>query len=120
MKLKIWRSLEKISKQQAAALCGVGKSAWSKYEAGRVPQPEVARRILRASKGRVEPNDLYHLPELDALQAARAQLIEVALEIDDDNALAVRGDLYDRLWRAVDSYRAALAAIEAAGLEAAA
>ena len=84
MKLAEYLKDAGLSLSAFAARAGVSEAAISRYVGGkRTPRPEIVRRIVLASGGRVQPNDLYasmlpasgegtaawlnHYPEIEAV-----------------------------------------------------
>ncbi len=84
MKLAEYLKDSGLSLSAFAARAGVSEAAISRYVGGkRTPRPEIVRRIVLASGGRVQPNDLYaavlppggeattawlnHYPEIEAV-----------------------------------------------------
>ncbi len=59
MKLRDWRDIRGFSQFQAGNLIGVSGVTVSRYEGGRVPEPEVLKRIIRITGGLVQPNDWF-------------------------------------------------------------
>lgn len=58
MKLKDYREKQNLTLEQAADQLGVTAPTLCRYEAGRFPDPEIARRIVKWSGGKVTADDL--------------------------------------------------------------
>lgn len=65
MKLRTWRLNEGLTQPQLAERIGVTVSTISRYELGRVPEPDVIKRIYAETNGKVAPSDFYDLPSLE-------------------------------------------------------
>lgn len=61
MTLKDWRISNGLTQQQLAAKLGVRASAISRYEAGRVPEPDIVRKLYRLSDGVIDVLTFYGL-----------------------------------------------------------
>lgn len=59
MKLKKWREQEGITQGALAASLGVSDVSVSRYENGRIPEPDVMSAIYAITNGSVCPNDFY-------------------------------------------------------------
>jgi len=61
MTLLEWRRKSNLSQRAAGRLIGVTDMSWSRYESGAViPKREIMERIIKATRGKVTPNDFYH------------------------------------------------------------
>ncbi len=69
MKLKQYRQSQGQSQYDLARLLGTSAASISRYENGRIPEPEIMARIVEATGGTVTPNDFYDLPD-DPSEAA--------------------------------------------------
>ena len=49
-----------------ARLVGVSQPAVHRYRNGRVPTPEVMRKIVEQTAGQVTPNDFFETPDSEA------------------------------------------------------
>jgi transcriptional regulator with XRE-family HTH domain len=56
--LKAYRLRHALTLLQLADLVGVSEVSMSRYEAGRVPRPEIQAKIAEVTHGAVQPNDL--------------------------------------------------------------
>jgi predicted transcriptional regulator len=59
MKLQTYIKREKLTPEAFGDLIGVSRQAVDRYVEGRVPETEVMRKIILATKGRVRPNDFF-------------------------------------------------------------
>lgn len=74
MKMKNWRQAKGLTLQQVADRLQTTKATVWRYEMGmRVPDDEMARRIVELTHGDVQPNDFY--PQA---QAALERCVEAA------------------------------------------
>jgi transcriptional regulator with XRE-family HTH domain len=67
--LRDWRRKKHLTKEAAGELIGVAGISVGRYEAGRVPDPDVMRRIIAVTNRAVRPNDWFKAE----LQATRNQ-----------------------------------------------
>lgn len=63
MELSAWRRDNGWTLAELGDRLGVSEASVSRYERGRIPEPDVMRRIVDLSGGRVTPNDFFGLPE---------------------------------------------------------
>lgn len=61
MKLKAWRQARGLTQKDLADRIEVGAPAVSRYENGRVPEPDVMSKIWELTGGAVGPADFYGL-----------------------------------------------------------
>ena len=62
--LKAWRQEQGYSTTRLGALLGVGDATISRYERGRrLPEPAIMVKLYVLSRGAVQPNDFYDLPD---------------------------------------------------------
>lgn len=54
-KLQKWREQEGLTQAQAAERIGITQQSWSRYESGRVPEPDIIRQIVDRTKGDAVP-----------------------------------------------------------------
>ncbi len=59
MTISDFLSQHKIGENDFAAMIGVSQAAVNRYKRGRIPQPDVMRRIIDATSGLVQPNDFF-------------------------------------------------------------
>ena len=64
MKISEYRRKSGLTQRELANLIGVTDVAIGRYEAGRIPEPAILRKIYDVTKGRVGPNDFYDFPAL--------------------------------------------------------
>jgi transcriptional regulator with XRE-family HTH domain len=71
--LKAYRVKHGLTLLQLADLVGVSEVSMSRYEAGRVPRPEIQRKIAEVTHNAVQPNHLIAAgtPEPAAARPAR-------------------------------------------------
>lgn len=63
MKLRDFMMAREMSEAQFGRLLGIGQATVNRYARGqRIPRPEVMRRIVEVTDGRVGPADFYDLP----------------------------------------------------------
>jgi transcriptional regulator with XRE-family HTH domain len=67
--LRDWRRRKHLTKEAVGELIGVAGISVGRYEAGRVPDPEVMRRIIAVTNRAVRPDDWFKAE----LQATRNQ-----------------------------------------------
>lgn len=59
MKLADYMKAEGLDSASLAKKIRVSRQAVDRYLEGRIPEPQVMKRLLRATKDRVTPNDFY-------------------------------------------------------------
>ena len=58
-KLRTWRTARQLNFEAAGKMLGVSGVAWARYEKGRIPRPEIMRKIEALTEGMVRPADFY-------------------------------------------------------------
>lgn len=67
MKLRDFMSARDLSEAHLGRLLGIGQATVNRYVRGeRIPRPEVMRRIVEVTEGKVGPADFYDLPPAPA------------------------------------------------------
>lgn len=67
MKLRDFLSDRSLSEAELGRLLGVGQATVNRYIRGeRIPRPEVMRRIVEVTEGKVGPADFYDFPPVAA------------------------------------------------------
>jgi transcriptional regulator with XRE-family HTH domain len=74
MRLREWRAQRNLSADQAAPILGIASgSTLARYERGaRLPRKREMVDIFIATRGAVDPNSFYDLPDLAGLPAEHA------------------------------------------------
>jgi transcriptional regulator with XRE-family HTH domain len=69
-KLQKWREHEGLTQAQAAERIGITQQSWSRYESGRVPEPDIIRQIVERTKSDTVP--ILHADFFDAVSEDRS------------------------------------------------
>lgn len=74
MNLKTFRERQGLTLAEMAERLGVGHPRTvHRYESGRIPRPDVMRRIVEVTRGQVGPADFYALPSSAAAPAPKSE-----------------------------------------------
>ena len=74
MKLRDFLADRNLSEAELGRLLGVGQATVNRYIRGeRIPRPEVMRRIVEVTEGKVGPADFYDLPPVGAAGAPQPE-----------------------------------------------